>query len=331
MNWGDTTVAPKNWWERVTSVRNRAFSSRKPGLVLSWSLGIILAGGIILWLGGRGVVEAVQHVEGPYLGLALFALLLGSGLRLVKWQLVLRKEYDFSETTIAFLASKLWGGLLPARVGEFAPLTISRYRTARVSALVIIDRVFESYATLLAGAIGFIILGFRDQTMIVLWISIVVIVSIGFFVATSSALWHRFQQTFGKWRLLATIFQGLEKVSSSLQTLRRYWLLLLSLSLIATMLDFVFIQFLFFSLSQKVSLLLIAVAWCASAFAAMVSITPAGLGIADASYLYVYHLEGIPSATLGAFFVLNRVITLSMPVLLLFFVTGLVQHRRRHS
>jgi uncharacterized protein (TIRG00374 family) len=61
----------------------------------------------------------------------------------------------------------------------------------------------------------------------------------------------------------------------------------------------------------------------------VVSITPAGLGIADASYLYIYHLEGIPPATLGAFFVLIRGISLSMPVLLFLLVTGLVRSKTR--
>jgi len=307
------------------SIWKKAVSNKRISLVLSWLTGFLFAGIVIWWMGIGETLSALRFLQLRYLGLAIFIFLSGIILRLIKWVVVLYKQNSPYDASVIFFASKLWGSFLPARIGELAPLAVPRYRTGRIAALIVIDRLFESYSTLLAGAVGFVLLGFQDKKMIMIWIFVMVIISIIFFAAAYSNMWHRMSLIYKERRLLNYIFLTLEKISISLRELGKYWILLLTLSMIATALDFVFIQILFLGLNQSVSLPLIAVAWCASVFVALVSITPGGLGIADASYMYLYHLQGVSSESLGAFFLLNRGISMLIPVLLFFLVLGLMQ------
>ncbi len=314
-------------YNKLITILKQAVFSRTTRLVVSWLLGIILAGIVIYWLGYNEIIAALKSLDISYVGLAFFIFLVGNVLRVLKWQAILHKQYRLSETAVIFFSSKLGGSFLPGRLGEFAPLAIPRYRTGRITALIIFDRVFESYATLFTGAAGFVLLEFSDMTMTIVWFLVMGVVSVVFFAITYSNIWNSLHIRFEKHQWLAFIFDKLEKVSNSLKALGRYWLLIMSVSLAATVLDFAFIHFLFRALGHTVSLPLIAVAWCTSVFVALVSITPGGLGIADASYIYLYHLQGIPSDTLGAFFIVNRSISLSMPILLFFLVLGLTNRR----
>jgi len=294
----------------------------------TWLVALTILAVTLYWLGLEDILGVLSQVSAPILAASVIAFLIAIFLRLFKWKLVVGADYNWGETTRIFLASKVMGGLLPARIGEFAPLATSRFRTAKVSALIIIDRVFESYVSLFAGAVGFAILGFHNQTLVVLWIAIFLTISTASFLLFYRPLWRRLAATSWRWQWLSQGFALAEKVSQSLQTIGGYWVPLLLFSVAATILDFIFIQLVFLSLGQMVQLPLIATAWCASVLTSVVAFTPAGLGIADLPPLYLYHLYDVPSGPLGAQFVLARMIAMLLPILLLFIAFGL---RRREA
>jgi uncharacterized protein (TIRG00374 family) len=299
----------------------------KRGLFVGWLTAVAILSLIIYWLGIENILESLKKVSIRILLLSVIPFIAGAMLRLIKWKIVVGSDYDWKETACIHFASKVAGGLLPARVGEFAPLASPRYRTAKVSALIIIDRIFETYATLFIGAISFIIIGFRNQTLIILWSGVFIILSIGFFVLLYKGLWQYLEIIAGKWRWLSQFFRLLEKVSHSLQTTRSHWLLLIFISLLATVLDFIYVQLIFLSLGEIVNLFLVAAAWCASVLTSAIAVTPSGLGIADMPPLYLYHLYGVESGNLGASLILSRGISFVLPILLLYFT---IFFRRRN-
>jgi uncharacterized protein (TIRG00374 family) len=285
-------------------------------LVMAWSVALVILAAALYWLGLDKIRDAMRNVSLRILAASLAVSLVATFVRLVKWKLVLGTGFGWRETTRMLFASKAAGGLLPARLGEFAPLASPDYRTAKVSALVIADRAFETYATLLLGAIGIIVLGLRKPALITLWVVVLLTMSIALFLLTYRRLWHHLGRVLLHREWLSRGLALMEKLSSSLQTMGRFSCPLLVLSLAATLLDFLFVQIVFLSVGQPVALPLVAAAWCASVLASVVAFTPSGLGIADLTSVYLYELYGVPAGPLGATVVLVRAITLMLPIVL---------------
>lgn len=290
---------------------------RKNLNLVGWLVAFLIVFLIFKWLGFSETAKALGMTSIPVLSLAIVVFLVTTLVRLVKWRLVLFNEHGWLETLLLFFASKAIGGLLPARVGELAPLASKKYRTEKISALIIVDRTFETYATLFLGALGFIALNFYDKTIMLLWTLVLVSLSVLFLLLIYTGLWRRLQALFRSWRSAARLFEIVERVSNGLHTFKRSFPLLIGLTFGATILDFVFAQLLFLSVGASVTLALVAAAWCASGVVSVVAFTPGGLGIADIPTVYLYTAYGTPPAQMGAVFVLIRTITIGGSLLLL--------------
>lgn len=271
------------------------------------------------------VVKAIRTASFDLLALSVALTLVAHLLRIFKWHIVLRDQYDGLEVAVLFFSSKAFGDLSPARLGEFAPLLSEKYRSGKVAALLLVDRVFEAYATLLFGAIGFLLLQFRDARIIVGSLTVFLALSLSLALLMSTRFWGKVQRLVGHWPVLGQGLRIAVAVSRGLDSLKRWLGLLWLISMIATALGLFFFQVLFLSVGVRVSWPLAATMVCVAAVAALIAFTPWGLGIVEAPLWWLGRLYNLPPAGIGAFYVLVRVVPLSL-VWLLYGMTLLASH-----
>jgi len=307
----------------MTTLRHRLYSSRS-GLIIGWLVAIAIVFLTLRWIGLSGVLKALKDTSIPLLLLALATYLSTILIRLLKWHSVLSAEHGFAETFVVYSSSKAAGSMLPARTGELAPLVSKRFRTRRVSALIIVDRAFETSATLLLGAIGFVLLNFYDATLMILWISVFVALWAVLLLLIYTGFWRRLRKLSDNWARLSRTFEVVEKVSDGLHALKGSFPLLMGLTFLATAVDFVYAQMLFLSIGASVSFWLVAAVWCASGVVSVIAFTPSGLGIADLSGVYLYSKYGTPLEQVGAAFVLTRTIGALFPWLVFLLALSLL-------
>lgn len=294
---------------------------------LSW-----LAGIAILYLIFRqmDISQVAASLRAASVGLLTWAVVLtvtAHFLRVFKWYVVLRDQYNGLEVVILFFSSKAFGDLSPARLGEFAPLLSGRYRSGKVAALLLVDRFFEAYATLFFGTIGFLLLRFRDTRIIGGGVAIFLALSVTFALLASARFWEGVQRTFGRWPVLAGGLRIIVAVSRGFGTFRHLSWMLWLISMIATALGLFFFQVLFLSVGVQVSWPLAATMVCVAAIAALIAFTPWGLGIVEAPLWWLGRTYGLPPEGMGAFYVLVRAIPLSS-IWLLYGLTLLVGRYR---
>jgi len=292
-----------------------------------------LAGITILYLIFRqmDIGQVTASLRAASVGLLTWSVVLtvtAHFLRVFKWYVVLRDQYNGLEVIILFFSSKAFGDLSPARLGEFAPLLSGRYRSGKVAALLLVDRFFEAYATLFFGAIGFSLLRFRDMRIIGGGVAIFLALSVTFALLASARSWEGVQRTFGQWPVLAGGLRIIVAVSRGFGTFRHLSWMLWLISMIATALGLFFFQVLFLSVGVQVSWPLVATMVCVAAIAALIAFTPWGLGIVEAPLWWLGRLYGLPPEGMGAFYVLVRIIPLSS-IWLLYGLALLVSRCRR--
>jgi hypothetical protein len=110
----------------------------------------------VVWFVGWDKFRSAFLLLNPVFILYLCATLLTSiFIRLLKW----RYMVDSRPITQLYFMSKAGGALTPSRVGELSPLLLEKYRTPRVAAWIVVDRLMEIAATLAIGALGAMTLG----------------------------------------------------------------------------------------------------------------------------------------------------------------------------
>jgi hypothetical protein len=246
----------------------------------------------------------------------------------LKWYFALIPEYGLVEVSLLYFSSKAFGGVLPARVGEFAPLFSGKYRSGHVGALLLVDRFLEACATMLLGAIGMVVLRFRDAHVIVAGIAFFLSGAGALWVLLNAELWKRLRDALSEWPILSGGAEVGESLSQGFLTFRhKSWLLWL-VSLVATAISLQVFRLLFLSVGVRISSALAAMMVCVAAVAALLALTPWGLGIVEAPLWWVGRLYGLPPEALGAFLVLIRLIPISC-TWLLYGLTLLVRRHRQ--
>jgi uncharacterized protein (TIRG00374 family) len=244
------------------------------------------------------------------LALSVGLMLAAHLLRGLKWYVALRGKYGGLDIALLYFSSKALGDLSPARVGEFAPLFASKYRCGEAAALVLVDRLFEAYATLLLGVIGILLLRFRDPRIITAGVSLALAMSAVLVLLANRRFLAGMQGKFGRWPVLTKALQIMLAISQGFDSFRHLAWLLWLISIVATALGLRFFQTLFLSVGVPVSWPLAATMVCVAAIAAMVSFTPWGLGIVEAPLWWLGQLYGLPPAGMAAFYVLVRALPL---------------------
>jgi beta-1,4-N-acetylglucosaminyltransferase len=292
----------------MTEEKPSQASTKTTGLFrwLSWAVGAALIVGLYLWLGVGEILNALAALRPAALLLALGAFALGHVVRIVKWRFPLGRRYGWLELTRLFLVSKVGGSLLPARLGEFAPLAESRFRSTTVAAWLAADRIVEAYATLALGALGLASLGLGDRRIVALWVGAAALLLGAFGLLLHRRLWAWLEGRAGRWKPLRRLFGLARLVSEDVWQFRRHALPIVGLSLLGTCLDLWLIKSLFLAAGTSVPLSVIAASFCLGALVTFVAFTPGGLGFVELTSVYIYNLYGVSQIQTGVIMLLLR-------------------------
>jgi uncharacterized protein (TIRG00374 family) len=294
---------------------------------VGWLAGLAILYLIFRQVDARQLAVALGTASATVLACAVSLALIAHGLRVFKWWVVLRDEYDLLEVAVLFFSSKAFGDLSPARIGEFAPLLSGKYRGGKVAALLLVDRFFEAYATLSYGALGILLLRFQDLRVIVGGGVVLLALGVAFVLLASTPFWDRIQEAVQCWPVLARGVRIITAVSRGFGTFRHLSWFLWMISMMATALGLFFFQLLFVSVGVQVSWPLVATMVCVAAIAALIAFTPWGLGIVEAPLWWLGRLYGLPPEGMAAFYVLVRAIPLSSIWLLYGLTLSVVRYR----
>ncbi|MFH1721657.1 MAG: flippase-like domain-containing protein [Candidatus Altiarchaeota archaeon] len=271
-------------------------------------IALIIIAALVNWFGPMQMIRALEELSLAIFFMA-FVVSVGSHvLRLKIWQLLLRKKYGFSQLATAYLSSRIAVNLAPGRVGEFSPLIFSRYRNREVSSVILLIRLLEAYTTLFLGFLGFLFLGITDPSIIYGWVFVVIVVSIVLFFSLNLGFWRKINVWFKDRRYLGRLSEIFMAVSESTISHKRFAIPLLVLGFGAKLMDLFMISLFFKSVSLDVSLPLIAAVYCIISILSIVSITPGGVGLADAPGLYMLNIYGVPLPQLGVVYAMMRLV-----------------------
>ncbi len=292
----------------MTEEKPSQASTKTTGLLrwLSWAVGAALIVGLYLWLGVGEILNALAALRPAALLLALGAFALGHVVRIVKWRFPLGRRYGWLELTRLFLVSKIGGALLPARLGEFAPLAENRFRSTTVAAWLAADRIVEAYATLVLGALGLASLGLGDRRIVALWVVAAAILLGALGLLLHRRLWAWLECRTGRWKPLQQMFGLARRISEDVCQFRRHALSIAGLSLLGTYLDLWLIKTLFLAVGMSIPLNVIAASFCLGALVTFIAFTPGGLGFVELTSVYIYNLYGVPQIQTGVVMLLLR-------------------------
>jgi len=280
-----------------------------------WVVGALLYGGFLWWIGwGRiGPVLASIDVSALLAMAAVTACALA--VRVAKWRLVLGPRTG--AIGLYFLA-KAGGDWSPGRVGELAPLMLRPYRTARVGAWIVTDRLLEMAATLGLGALGIVAFGLESDMpavgpmpqarlynmLVYVAAALIVLVAAPALILTRRGLFvflaNRIERRQGL-RRLSRIASLLVDVSTEVRGFGAKVPMASAMTFLATSLDIVVGMLLYRSFGYTLSFMLLAVVQCAHALASAFPFTPNATGV---PYLVaaglLFEVAGVPAGVLGA-------------------------------
>jgi hypothetical protein len=119
------------------------------------AVGLALFVGLVWYFGWQRIRDALLLARPlPLLGMVAL-LIAGFWIRVAKWRYALGPH---AHAPAIFFVSKVGGNLTPGRVGELSPLLMRRFRTPRLAAWLVTDRVLEMGLTLALGLVGVAVL-----------------------------------------------------------------------------------------------------------------------------------------------------------------------------
>ncbi len=243
-----------------------------------WLLGIGVYLFFLFFAGTENLRDALGAINPLYL-LPLIAIE-GAVLwfRVAKWYFV----FDFSHRTTAMcMMSKAAGNLTPARIGEFSPLLTERFRSAKVGAWIIFDRLLEAASTLMLGAAGLIaVMGITQGYRLLGWILLLIIaIFSGLYVLSRRSWLDSATARFASASKGRSAREKLLAVSDETAQLGSKAPLLLAMSLVATGMDLAIGYLLYLSFGFPVAFTVLALAQCVHALASVVPLTPNATGV----------------------------------------------------
>jgi SAM-dependent methyltransferase/uncharacterized membrane protein YbhN (UPF0104 family) len=234
--------------------------------------------------------QTFKDIYLPFIVLLGALELSGWAIRIIKWQIALGAG---SNAMAAFFISKGGGNLTPGRVGELSPILLKSFRTGKMGAWIVLDRILEASATLLIGLAGLVfVLGITSGGTTPFWIG-----GLLFIMAMGYAL--LFYAPWTKWlpetgilnRIKDLLIQAQQE--AKLLTSKLPWLT--GLTFCATLMDLTIGFILYKSFGFTVSFAVLALAQCVHAIVSTLPITPNATGIPYVAAAAILHQEaGIP-------------------------------------
>ena len=121
-----------------------------------WLVGVLILVVLIKQVGFGTMWRTLRQVDLRFVIVLMLMEICSEWTRALKWRYVLGRN---SQAIGLFFISKAAGNFSPGRVGELSPLALSRHRTPRVAAWIVVDRLLETTTTLVLGGIGLLAIG----------------------------------------------------------------------------------------------------------------------------------------------------------------------------
>lgn len=283
----------------TVSAKSEEMTRRRVPMALFVVVGLLLYGGIVYWLGWGEVWAALEAVHWGLFGMLSVVMTGVLWLRVLKWKLALP---DSQGVALAFFVSKFAGNWSPGRVGELAPLLSRAYRTPKMAAWIVVDRLLELGATLLLGMAGLLafrmphtglFLGLLAVGCVGLYLAFVLLAREGFYLG----LRVRFPEASRR----AAWLGRAASISREVERFRGLMPWALAMTVLAKTVDLLAVMLLFRCFGFEVGFALVAVVRCAAALIGAVPFTPDASGVpllATAALLYRY--GGITKEALAA-------------------------------
>ncbi len=272
------------------------------------------------------VVRSYGEVQWLLLPLAAIFYLIAAGLRVLRWQLILRPIARIAPTHVYLIAmvGALVNYAIPLRTGDLVkPVLLRRRAGVAVAAslpTVMLDKVFDLVAVVLLGILGWLLitpLGGRVPLMI----SASALLLLGFltFIALALAarplLLRALRWALPSWvgaSYRTTILSTAENLLKGFGAVKRppqELLLILLLSLLAILLDGLFFHILFLSLRAEPSLVTSLVGSALLALSYLVPSAPGYLGTTEAFGSLIFNALGVEPALAASTVVLGHALT----------------------
>jgi len=264
-----------------------------------WVIGAALYIGVVWYLDWRSIGDAVASADLRIL-VGLMALeTAGLWVRALKWRLVLGPR---QEAVGLFFLAKAAGNFSPGRVGELAPLVLKKFRTPRVGAWIMLDRLLEIAATLGLGLAGLAALQIPKRGMVVMvCVAFAVLVVAPLYVLTRRRLFLWCAGRVSEGGVFHRVFMLLAAVSEEIVRLGRAVPIASAITFLATCIDICIAVLLYKSFGYEVGFALLAVVSCAHGLVSAIPFTPNATGV---PYLVaaalVFEIAGVPKEVLAA-------------------------------
>jgi hypothetical protein len=260
-------------------------------------LGVAILAYVLFSIGVHRIIGVVAQARVLPISLALVLALASWGLRLWKLQLLLKGGPNAAHYFEIFIASRTGKEL--SQVGYFFPLLAKRLRSAGTFAALLVDRYIETLATLAIALCCTFVVEFLPWGQ---FFRVALIVLLG--VMASAAVAPIPAPLRGPDVLLRLMAHG-----RALQQTLRVSLCdlggVVSLTFLATFLDFFVVRIIFLSLGVEIRFACIPIVWAATALVSVATLTAYGPG--DYSTIHLYRLlDQVPAEATAAMLILGR-------------------------
>jgi uncharacterized protein (TIRG00374 family) len=256
-----------------------------------WVIGIAGYIGFLTYVGWEDLRGAITNIDYRYLVALVIIDIVVLWFRVGKWHIALPGETEI--TRLAFL-SKAGGNLSPGRIGEFSPLLLQRFRSHKIGAWILLDRLLEAAATLILGLIGILaVVGIADgNVLLIASCALLLAILILSYTLMQESIIKRIHQRFQGIPPLNKLFAALVSVSRELRDMRPKIPLFLSMTLAATALDIIIAYLLCKSLGFDIPLTLLALVQVVHAITSVIPLTPNATGVPYAAAATLLHQIG---------------------------------------
>jgi SAM-dependent methyltransferase/uncharacterized membrane protein YbhN (UPF0104 family) len=234
--------------------------------------------------------QTFKNIYFPFILLLGVLEVSGWGIRILKWYVALGPH---SNAMAAFFISKGGGNITPGRVGEFSPILLKSFRSGKMGAWIVLDRILEASATLILGLAGLIlVLGISSGDATPFWIGgLLGLMGTGY-ALLFYAPWTKWLPDTGLLNRIKNILIQAQR-EAKLLTTKLPWLT--GLTFAATLMDLTIGYILYRSFGFTVSFAVLALAQCVHAIVSTIPLTPNATGIPYVAAAAILHQEaGIP-------------------------------------
>jgi len=260
-------------------------------------LGLAILAYVLFSIGFHRIIGAVARAHALPMMLALSLSLLSWGLRSWKLRLLLRGSPLAANYFEIFVASRTGKEL--SQAGYFLPLFAKRLRSVGTLAALLVDRYLETLATLVIALCCALAAASLPWGWFLRGAFVIVLGLMAAMVVTPVPALQR-----GPGLLLRIMAHG-RSLQGALRVSLRDLGGVVSLTLLATLLDFLVVKIIFMALDVQVQVIHIPIVWAATALVSVATLTAYGPG--DYSTVHLYHLLGnVPPEATAAMLILGR-------------------------